>query len=93
MTTVTLHPGEALRIEAAGQRLLVLQSGAGYEIRRERPGFLARLVARWRAHRDRVELEALDPQALRDIGLEHLAIRVAERRRLEAHWSRFPGFY
>ena len=53
--------------------LVLIRTPSGYEIRRER--------------RQNAELEALDPRTLRDIGLEHLAVRVAERRRLEAHWA------
>ena len=80
-------------MEAVERRFVVVPTPSGYEIRLERPGLLARLAARWRARRQSLELEALDPRTLRDIGLEHLALHVAERRRLEAHWARFPGFY
>jgi uncharacterized protein YjiS (DUF1127 family) len=69
--------------------LVLIRTPSGYEIRRERPGLLARLAAFWRERRQTAELEALDPRTLRDIGLEHLAARVAERRRLEAHWAAF----
>ena len=86
MATVTLRPGEALRIDNGGLRLLLLQTCSGYEIRRDRLGLLEGLAARWRARRQRIELEALDPRTLRDIGLEQLASRVAERQRLAAHW-------
>ena len=67
--------------------LVLIRTPSGYEIRRERPRLLARLAALWRERRQNAELEALDPRTLRDIGLEHLAVRVAERRRLEAHWA------
>ena len=67
--------------------LILIRTPSGYEVRRERQRWLARLAARWRARRQNVELEALDPRTLRDIGLEHLAARVAERRRLETHWA------
>jgi hypothetical protein len=58
------------------ERFLVIPTLSGYEIRRERLGLLARL-----------ELGALDPRTLRDIGLHELAFRVAERQRLEAYWA------
>lgn len=67
--------------------LVLIRTPSGYEIRRERPSLLARLAALWRERRQNAELEALDPRTLRDIGLEHLAVRVAERRRLEAYWA------
>lgn len=67
--------------------LVLIRTPSGYEIRRERPSLLARFAALWRERRQNAELEALDPRTLRDIGLEHLAVRVAERRRLEAHWA------
>lgn len=52
---------------------------------------LARLAARWRARRHRLELEALNSRMLRDVGLEHM--RLPERRRLEAYWQRVAGVY
>jgi uncharacterized protein YjiS (DUF1127 family) len=69
------------------ERFLVIRTLSGYEIRRERPGLLARLAASWRARRQDLELAALDPRMLRDIGLHDLAFRVAERQRLEAYWA------
>lgn len=70
--------------------LLRLRPGAGWEIRVMRPGPLAQLVAWWRTRRDTTSLDELDARTLKDIGLEALARRVAERRRLEAHWIQFP---
>ncbi len=67
--------------------LVLIRTPSGYEIRRERPSLLARFASLWRERRQNAELEALDPRTLRDIGLEHLAVRVAERRRLEAYWA------
>lgn len=67
--------------------LVLIRTPSGYEIRRERPSLLARFAALWRERWQNAELEALDPRTLRDIGLEHLAGRVAERRRLEAYWA------
>lgn len=67
--------------------LVLIRTPSGYEIRRERPSLLARFAALWRERRQNAELEALDPRTLRDIGLEHLAVRVAERRRLKAYWA------
>lgn len=63
--------------------ILLSRVGAGWEVRIIRPGLLARLGAWWRAQRQTRTLEALDPHTLKDIGLEALAWRVVERRRLE----------
>lgn len=89
MADISLRSGEALLVQSSGL-VLELRAGAGWEVRVMRPGALARLAAWWRARRDTTSLDELDARTLKDIGLEALARRVAERGRLEAHWIQFP---
>jgi hypothetical protein len=92
MAEISLRPGQVLHIASAGRVLRVRHAGSAWEVRVLRPGLAVRIAAWWRARHDQVALEELDPRTLRDIGLDALGARVAERRRLQAHWARFPWF-
>lgn len=87
MTSVSLRPGQTLRIESNNLSLLLRSNGAAWEIQFVNPWW-KRWLRAWREERQARLLAELDERILRDIGLhaaagDRLAARVEAYRQQE----------